>query len=96
MTAGGCAMSNEYASKAELAAVTTRLDGHEDLCAERYRRLDDHMAEDRRQRAALWNEMRAGFNGIYARLWMAAGSLIGVLVVALGYFLVKFGLPGGG
>lgn len=87
-------MSESWATKGELAVVNERLNSHEDVCSERYKRIDEHLIESQRDRAAMWNEMKIGFNGIYTRLWIAAGSLIGLLVVALAYFLDRAGLPG--
>ncbi len=79
----------------------SRIDGHEDLCAERMRRIDERLQAGDAARERMRCEMREGFaalkqslRDIHARLWWAAASVIGVQACVIGWFLATNGLPG--
>ena len=83
------------------AALNARVDGHEDVCAERMRRIDERLHAGDVAREAMRHEMRAAFaalkqslRDIYARLWWAAAAVIAAQTGAIGWFLVTAGLPG--
>ena len=90
-----------YATKSDLARVEARIDGHEDVCAERMRRIDLKLEHGDQHRAAMRQEMREGFDSvkesvrsIYGRMWVVAGVIIIGEAGAIGFFLVKYGLTG--
>ena len=85
-----------WVTRAELARVEQRIDGHEDVCAERMKRIDERLASGDLARETMRLEMKSGFSGVYARLWWAAGSVIALEGAAIAWFLVKYGLPGAG
>jgi len=83
------------------AALNARVDGHEDVCAERMRRIDERLHAGDVAREAMRHEMREAFaalkqslRDIHARLWWAAASVIGLEACAIGWFLATYGLPG--
>lgn len=91
-------MSEAAATHRDLASVERRLDGrisgHEDVCAERMKRIDDRMQSSDQAREAMRVEMKNGFSGVYTRLWWAAAAIMAIQTGALGYLLATNGLPG--
>lgn len=55
-----------------------RIDGHEQLCALRYQTIGDS-----------YTDIKDSLKAIHVRLWIAAGSTIGVLLTAL-FFVIGF------
>lgn len=86
------------ATKADLARVEARIDGHEDVCAERMKRIDDRLSAGDLTREATRREMREGFSdvkdgmrAIYNRMWLA----VGVLIAAMGSLVVLLAMKAG-
>ena len=86
----------DFVSRAELSRVEQRIDGHEDVCAERMKRIDERLASGDMARETMRVEMKSGFSGVYSRLWWAAGGIIALEGAAIAWFLIRHGLPGGG
>lgn len=63
-------------------------------CRDRYLAMERSL--DRLSAAIQENrqEREAGSRRLYAMMWKGMGSLVLVLILMLGYFLTKFGLPG--
>jgi len=94
--------AESWATKADLARVEARIDGHENVCAERMKRIDDRLSAGDRTREAMRHEMREGFSDIkdslrlvWGRIWWAAGGVISALVAVIAFLANKAGLFGG-
>jgi hypothetical protein len=79
----------------ELAArAEQRIVSHERECEHRQVEIIAKLDAQKTDRDSLRGEIKESLRGIYGILWKAAGALIALLILALAYFLVRFGLPG--
>lgn len=84
------------ATMADVQRVEGRVDAHEKICAERMKRIDEHLERGHAERKAMGETMLSSLRRIYNLLWAAAGSFILILLGAIGYFLITHGLKGSG
>lgn len=92
---------SQWATRADLARVEARIDGHENVCAERMKRIDDRLSAGDRTREAMRLEMRDGFSDIkhslrsvWGRIWWAASAVMGLMVGIIAFLANKAGLFG--
>jgi hypothetical protein len=75
----------DHEARAQAGLANQRMDGHEALCAERYRVIAE--ALDRLEAAG--EQRRDSIKGIYDRLSLERGALIVLLIGIVGYLFVK-------
>ena len=67
----------------EARRANARIDSHEDVCAERYKRIDETLK--RLERAG--EDRRNSIRGIYKQQWAIMGGIVVLLLAVVGYLL---------